>query len=77
VRGTAEAIAAVLATTGGGTAINTAYSERLNATFRSTLAIQGSAGDVPLPARKQCWRQGCTWWGALTVSAGIMTAFGW
>lgn len=38
VRGTAEAIAAVLATTGGGTAINTAYIERLNATFRSALA---------------------------------------
>lgn len=38
VRGTAEAIAVVLATTGGGTAINTAYIERLNATFRSALA---------------------------------------
>jgi hypothetical protein len=38
VRGTAEAIAAVLGTTGGGTAINTAYIERLNATFRSALA---------------------------------------
>jgi len=35
VQGTAEAIAAVLATTGGGTGINTAYIERLNATFRS------------------------------------------
>jgi len=38
VRGTAEAIAAVLARTGGGTGINTAYIERLNATFRSALA---------------------------------------
>jgi hypothetical protein len=38
VRGTAEAIAAVLAATGGGSGINTAYIERLNATFRSALA---------------------------------------
>ena len=37
-RGTTEAIAAALAVTGGGTVINTAYSERLNATFRSALA---------------------------------------
>lgn len=34
VRGSAEAIAAVLARTGTGTGINTAYIERLNATFR-------------------------------------------
>jgi transposase-like protein len=38
VRGTFEAIAAVLAATGGGTGINTAYLERLNATFRASLA---------------------------------------
>ncbi len=38
VRGTPEAIAAVLEATGGGTQINTAYIERLNATFRSALA---------------------------------------
>ena len=37
VRGTAEAIEAVLAATGGGKGINTAYIERLNATFRSVL----------------------------------------
>ena len=37
VRGTVEAIAAVLEATGSGTAIHTAYIERLNATFRSTL----------------------------------------
>ena len=37
VRGTPEAIAAVLARTGGGAGINTAYIERLNATFRSAL----------------------------------------
>jgi hypothetical protein len=38
VEGTAEAIDAVLAAAGGGTAINTAYIERLNATFRASLA---------------------------------------
>jgi transposase-like protein len=38
VRGSAEAIAAVLAATGTGTGINTAYIERLNATFRSALS---------------------------------------
>jgi hypothetical protein len=38
VRGTAAAIATVLTTTGTGTVINTAYIERLNATFRSSLA---------------------------------------
>jgi transposase-like protein len=38
VRGTAEAVAAVLAQTGTGQGINTAYIERLNATFRASLA---------------------------------------
>jgi transposase-like protein len=38
VRGTATAIAKVLKARGGGTVINTAYIERLNATFRSALA---------------------------------------
>ena len=38
VEGTAEAIAAVLAATGTGTGIHTAYIERLNATWRSALA---------------------------------------
>ena len=38
VQGTAATIATVLAATGGGTMINTAYIERLNATFRSRLA---------------------------------------
>lgn len=37
-QGTAEAIAAVLAATQSGRTINTAYIERLNATFRSRLA---------------------------------------
>jgi transposase-like protein len=37
VRGTVEAIAAVLEATGSGTGINTAYIERLNAAFRSAL----------------------------------------
>ncbi len=38
VEGTADAIAAVLAATGTGQEIHTAYIERLNATFRSALA---------------------------------------
>lgn len=38
VRGTSAAIQAVLAATGTGTMINTAFIERLNATFRSRLA---------------------------------------
>jgi transposase-like protein len=38
VRGTAEAIEKVLKATGTGSGINTAYIERLNATFRSVLA---------------------------------------
>jgi hypothetical protein len=38
VRGTATALVRVLNATGGGTVINTAYIERLNASFRSALA---------------------------------------
>ena len=38
VRGTAAAITAVLQATGTGTGINTAYIERLNATFRAALS---------------------------------------
>jgi transposase-like protein len=38
VRGNSEAVAAVLTATGGGTGIDTAYIERLNATFRASLA---------------------------------------
>jgi hypothetical protein len=38
VRGSAAAITAVLAATGTGTGINTAYIERLNATFRGALS---------------------------------------
>jgi hypothetical protein len=43
VGGTAEAIAAVLAATGS-TGINTAYIERLNATFRASLATRVRRG---------------------------------
>lgn len=38
VRGTRERIEAVVRASGGGTGVNTAYIERLNATFRSRLA---------------------------------------
>jgi len=44
VLGTAAAIAAVLAATGTGTMIHTAYIERLNATFRACLAPLGRRG---------------------------------
>jgi transposase-like protein len=44
VQGTAEAITAVLAATGTGHGIHTAYIERLNATFRSALAPLGRRG---------------------------------
>jgi hypothetical protein len=47
VRGTATAIARVLNATGGGTVINTAYIERLNATFRSALAPLARRGRPP------------------------------
>lgn len=39
VRGSLEGIMAVLESTGGGKGINTAYIERLNATFRGALAV--------------------------------------
>jgi hypothetical protein len=38
IQGSAEAIAAVLEGTGGGSVLNTAFIERLNATFRAALA---------------------------------------
>ena len=44
VRGTEAAIAVVLAATQSGTRINTAYIERLNATFRASLAPLGRQG---------------------------------
>ena len=49
VRGTAEAMAAVLAATHSGTAIQTAYIERLNATFRSALATLVRRGRAIAP----------------------------
>jgi transposase-like protein len=44
IQGTGEAIGAVLVATHGGTDINTAYIERLNATFRSSLASLARRG---------------------------------
>jgi len=49
VRGTATAIAARLAASGGGTGINTADLERLNATFRASLAPLGRRGRAMAP----------------------------
>jgi transposase-like protein len=65
VQGAEAAIAAVLATTGGGTGINTAYIERLNATFRASLAPLGRRGraiahtEVGLTAGM--WLVGCAY----------------
>ena len=64
VRGSAEAIAAVLARTGTGTGINTSYIERLNATFRgrwTPLVRRGRA-----LVRERCveagmWLVGCAY----------------
>jgi transposase-like protein len=56
VRGSAAAITAVLAATGTGTGINTAYIERLNATFRGALS--------PLARRGRAIARGA---GALTA----------
>ena len=69
VRGTAEAITAVLAATGTGTAINTAYIERLNATFRGSLS--------PLARRGRAIARGA---GALTAGmylVGCVYNFCW
>ena len=63
VRGTSEAIAAVLAAAGGGTGINTAYIERLNATFRASLAPLVRRGRASAPTETLVtagrWRVGC------------------
>jgi hypothetical protein len=65
VRGTSEAIAAVLATTGGSTGINTAYIERLNATFRASLAPLVRRGRVLAHTEALLtagmWLVGCTY----------------
>ncbi len=47
MRGTAAAIAAVLQAAGTGTGINTAYIERLNATFRAALSPLTRRGRAP------------------------------
>jgi transposase-like protein len=44
VQGSAAAITAAIVASGGGTGINTAYIERLNATFRAHLAALGRRG---------------------------------
>jgi transposase-like protein len=61
VRGTVGAIAAVLAATGTGTGINTAYIERLNATFRGALS--------PLARRGRAIARGV---GALTAGMYLL-----
>jgi hypothetical protein len=53
VRGTEAAIVAVLAAFQSGTGINTAYIERLNTTFRVSLAPLGRGG-APLRTPRPC-----------------------
>jgi hypothetical protein len=76
VRGTATAIARVLNATGGGTVINTAYIERLNATFRSALAPLARRGRA-IAHTEVVLTAGVYLSGVPTTSAGIMIAFGW
>jgi len=64
VRGSAEAIAAVLARTGTGTGINTAYIERLNATFRARwtpLVRRGRALVNERSVAAGMWLVGCAY----------------
>jgi hypothetical protein len=64
VRGSAEAIAAVLARTGTGAGINTAYIERLNATFRSRWAPLVRRGRALVRERSVeagMWLVGCAY----------------
>ena len=63
-RGSAEAIAAVLARTGTGTGINTAYIERLNATFRgrwTPLVRRGRALVGERCVEAGMWLVGCAY----------------
>jgi len=75
VRGTATAIAKVLRATGG-TVINTAYIERLNATFRSALAPLARRGRA-IAHTEAVLTAAMYLVGVPTASVGIMTAFGW
>jgi hypothetical protein len=86
VRGTAQTIAAVLAATGGGTQIYTAYIERLNATFRASWAPLVRRGhaiahtEALLIAGR--WLVGCVsnfcWWHAsLRVAAPRGACWKW
>jgi transposase-like protein len=65
IRGTVEAIAAVLTTTKSGSGINTAYIERLNATFRASLAplVRRGRAIVHTEARLTAgmWLVGCAY----------------
>ena len=73
VRGTEAAIAAVLAATHSGTGINTAYIERLNATFRASLAPLVRRG-APSPTPRRPDRGDVAGRGVRITSAGCMRA---
>jgi hypothetical protein len=72
VTGASEAVAARLRATQGDSedaVINTAYIERLQATFRSRLAALVRRSRAPVRLRGR-WRRGCGWWALATTSAG-------
>ena len=76
VQGTPEQIEAVLAHSGGGKQINTAFIERLNATFRARLAPLARRSRR-LMRREASMEAFCIWWVASTTSAPRMPACGW
>jgi transposase-like protein len=86
VRGTAEAVAAMLAASGGGTGITTAYLERWNATFRASLAplvrrgraIAHTEANLPAGMWLVGWAYNCCWRHAsLRLAAPIGASWKW
>src|SRR3712207_9432036 len=54
--------------------INTAYVERLNATFRARLAPLVRRSRAGVHEQGTLWRQGCGWWVLATTSCGHIEA---
>ena len=65
-QGAQDMVERLILTTQGKGIINTAFIERLNATFRQRIS----------PNRLKLWSQACTWSAASTTSATIITACG-
>ncbi len=76
VRGTEAAVQErLMATQRSLTAlINTAYIERLNATFRARLAPLVRRSRAGVHEQGTRWRQGCGWWVVATTSCGHIEA---